>query len=238
MIIYTANSTGKLMEALVARFPSRLGFMCSPGGQQAFPHHHFALDNGRYSSWSRKKRWSKREYMKLIEWALRQRIAPDWILVPDVVADRDATLREWERWLPELEHLNWPLAFAAQDGMMAGDIPAEAAIVFLGGTYEWKWAHLNCWQGRELHVGRVNWLSKLEAAERAGAVSVDGTGWFRGDQNATLGLIAYLARGGVSRDRHEAFFGAALDAFDNLRRWEKRRVKQLSAPLFDGVLYE
>ena len=31
-----------------------------------------------------------------------------------------------------------------------------------------------------VHVGRVNWIDKLEFCERVGAESCDGTGFFRG----------------------------------------------------------
>jgi hypothetical protein len=68
--------------------------------------------------------------------------------------------------------------------MTFDDVPAEAAIVFIGGSSAWKDDAIVPWCARfpgRVHVARVNELERLMKCYRAGAVSVDGTGWFHKD---------------------------------------------------------
>ncbi|MGE0131862.1 MAG: hypothetical protein AB7U82_27580 [Blastocatellales bacterium] len=236
MIVYTANATGRMTMELSERFPDRLGLLFGPGSQKTPRGRKYAIENGRFVAWKNNAEWSERNYLKLLEWATKQAARPEWILVPDVVADRDATLREWERWAPRLQQYGTPLAFAAQDGMTRRDVPKEASAVFIGGTTEWKWSHLDGWGKKRVHVGRVNSCAKLIECEDAGAESTDGTGWFRGDHYQTMGLIQYLVKDLVIEDRLDEFMRASLYCLDNLVRWSgKRRAQQARklAPLFD-----
>ena len=58
--------------------------------------------------------------------------APAWVLVPDKVGDRQATIELWEAWAPRVRAwYGWPLAFAVQDGMIARDVPSAAQVVFV-----------------------------------------------------------------------------------------------------------
>jgi hypothetical protein len=79
----------------------------------------------------------------------------------------------------------WPLAIAVQDGMTPADIPANAEVIFIGGTTEWKWRSLPMWAqtGARVHVGRVNEVERLHICERWRVESVDGTGWMQGTEN-------------------------------------------------------
>lgn len=91
---------------------------------------------------------------------------------------------------PNLRQTGWPLAFAVQDGMTFDDVPADC-VLFLGGSTEWKEAAIKPWCLRfpgRVHVGRVNTWRRLMACYEAGAISVDGTGWFtkHGGQAADL----------------------------------------------------
>jgi hypothetical protein len=101
--------------------------------------------------------------------------------VPDVVANREATLDNWKRYSPEVKALGWNTAFACQDGMTPDDVPQEADLIFIGGTTRWKWSSLPMWTriGKPVHVGRVNELRRIWTCEDFGVVSVDGSGWFR-----------------------------------------------------------
>jgi len=78
--------------------------------------------------------------------------------------------------------------------MTPADIPAEADIIFIGGTTEWKWRNLRSWTDnfKRVHVARVNTERLLWMAHDAGAESCDGTGWFRGDEQQLDGLHRYL----------------------------------------------
>lgn len=116
------------------------------------------------------------------------------MIVPDAVGDKEKTLEMWHKHSPALRAMGVPLAFAAQDGMTPEDVPADAAIVFIGGTTSWKWRNLRSWTATfpRVHVGRVNTYRLLWMAHKAGAESCDGTGWFRGDKKQLAGLLRYL----------------------------------------------
>lgn len=126
-----------------------------------------------------------------------QGLAPRWVLVPDVVADRAATLEKWRQYAPVAARYGWPLAIAVQDGMTPADIPGNADVIFIGGTTEWKWRSLPMWAstGMRVHVGRVNEVERLEICERWRVESVDGTGWMRGTENGrqAQALVQWLA---------------------------------------------
>lgn len=214
MMVMPANWSKNIVHYWAGRFPRYLGHLYSPGAQRGpFPWLPYALDNGRFSAWEKNTVWDEARYMALLAWAQLSGQNPVWAVVPDVVTDREATLKEWERWLPILKPYGWPLAFAVQDGMMPDDVPDEAAIVFVGGSFEWKWR--TAWQWCEafprVHVGRVNTYSKLRHCERLGAESCDGTGWSRGDKRQLDGLYKWLCEqtGERVRQKQESLWQAA-----------------------------
>mgnify|MGYP003656587610 CR=1 FL=1 len=90
------------------------------------------------------------------------------------------------------------LALAVQDGMMPEDVPddfdRENGVIFVGGSTHWKLKSMKMWcdNFKRVHIARVNTESRLWKCHNAGAESVDGTGFFRGDQNQTEGLYRYL----------------------------------------------
>lgn len=141
----------------------------------------FACDNDAFSAWANKAPWNESAWLGMLRQIQNIRFEPRWVLVPDVVADREATLERWKKYAPVAARYEWPLAFALQDGMSPGDVPNDAEVVFVGGTTEWKWKSLPMWCDHfpRVHVGRVNELSKLRVCQRYGVESVDGTGWFR-----------------------------------------------------------
>jgi hypothetical protein len=66
--------------------------------------------------------------------------------------------------------------------MTFADVPDDDCVLFLGGDDAFKDAAITPWCARypgRVHVGRVNGMPRLLASYRAGAISVDGTGWFR-----------------------------------------------------------
>lgn len=192
-----ANNCKLHVGWLAGRFPGRLGHLYSPGSQRGpFGFLPYALDNGRFVCWAAGKTWDEAAYLRLLDWAAASGQPPLWALVPDVVADRDGTLREWDRWAPRLAAYGWPLAMAVQDGMAVADVPTEAAVVFVGGSTKWKRRTLARWceSFPRVHVGRINTERWLWECESAGAESCDGTGWYRGDRRQLGGLVRYLER--------------------------------------------
>jgi hypothetical protein len=196
VIVMVANNSGREARRLAQAFPGRVGHIYSPAGWRGpFDEFPYVLDNGAYSAFTEGLPFDDRAYRGLIANATKAVQAPRWVAVPDVVCDREATLASWRRWAPELASHLWPLAFVVQNGMTYRDIPADASIVFVGGSTEWKWETVSMWcdVARRVHVGRVNTERLLWKAHRAGAESCDGSGWFRGDRSQLDGLWYYLA---------------------------------------------
>lgn len=214
MIVMPANWSKNIVHYWAGRFSGYLGHLYSPGAQRGpYQWLPYALDNGRYSAWDKGIEWDGAAYSRLLQWAKASFQNPRWILVPDVVADREATLKEWDHWKPILTPFRWPLAFAVQDGMAPDDVPAEASVIFVGGTTEWKWRTVRRWCSSfpRVHVGRVNGYNKLRLCESLGAESCDGTGWTRGDKHQLDGLYKWLCEqtGERARVEQESLFNAA-----------------------------
>lgn len=140
---------------------------------EGFP---YALDNGAWTAFQRGEPFDVPAFEKAV--ALLGKGA-DWIVVPDKVADREASLAMAREWLPRLRGIA-PLLFAVQDGMTEGDVPDECGV-FLGGSTEWKLATMRQWgefcrrTGRYYHVARVNTQRRIAQAKEAGAHSIDGS---------------------------------------------------------------
>ncbi len=187
-----ANNFGVRVGYLAGKFEGKIGHLYSPGAQQGpeqfLP---FGLDNGAFGH---DDDWNESKWIELLNWARLSGQKPVWCLVPDVVGDREKTLVRWEVYSPIAATYGWPLAFAVQDGMIPADVPAKAEVVFVGGSTEWKWKTMPMWckEFRRVHIGRVNTYRRLWDCHDAGAESVDGTGWVRGDQVQWRGLCAYL----------------------------------------------
>jgi hypothetical protein len=195
MIVMPSNNSSMHLGWLAGRYPGCIGWLLSPSGWRR-PHQWmpYALDNDRFTAWSKNQEWDEIAYMRMVSKAAEEKRIPRWILVPDVVADRDATLEQWNHWAPKLATYGWPLAFAVQNGMTQADVPLNAAVIFVGGTTEWKWNTIWDWchNNARVHVGRVNGYEGLWNCHDAGVESCDGTGWFRGDQEQLAGLERYL----------------------------------------------
>lgn len=195
MIVMPSNNSSMHLGWLAGQYPGRIGWLLSPGGWRR-PHRWmpYALDNDAFQAWIRSQSWDEVAYLEMLSKVAKEKLAPRWLLVPDVVANREATLERWHQWAPRLAKYGWPLAFAVQDGMTQDDVPRDATVVFVGGTTEWKWATIWDWcqNNERVHVARVNGYEGLWNCHDAGAESCDGTGWFRGDQEQLAGLENYL----------------------------------------------
>ncbi len=182
-MIMPSNQTGIEVGILTMRYPGRIGHLYSPGGQRGpWAEVPYALDNGAWPAHKNGQPWVEDEWRALLRWAALSGQRPLWALVPDVVGDREQTIERWHRYVGEIRALGWRPAFALQDGMTFADAPADDSLLFIGGSTEWKERAIGEWcpafPGR-VHVARVNTWRRLVACWRAGAVSVDGTGWFR-----------------------------------------------------------
>lgn len=184
-MVMPAQHSCPLVHYWAGKHPGKIGWLVSPPISKTrlrewMP---FALDNGAFPAWVKQQEWNEGAWLQMLQHVRMTGMQPLWVLVPDVVANKIETIRRWNRYAPEIQkHYGWKLAFAAQDGMRAEDVPVDAEVVFVGGSDAWKWGTVAYWaeQFPRVHVGRVNELDKLEYCDRLGVESVDGTGWFRG----------------------------------------------------------
>ena len=119
---------------------------------------------------------------------------PLWVACPDKVTDKDETLRLWDKHSTRISEWELPIAFVVQDGMTSSDVPRNADIIFMGGSFEWKWKMLPefCSIGKRVHCGRVNSYEGLWICDENGVESCDGTGWVRGGLKRIQPMIDYL----------------------------------------------
>lgn len=198
MIVMPSNQTGMEVGLLAGKYPGRIGHLYSPGGQCGpWPEVPYALDNGAWSAFKNGEPWDQVDWVRLLLWASMTGLRPLWALVPDVVGDREATLKLWPVCMPTVRFYGFRPAFAVQDGMTFDDVPDDECMLFLGGSTEWKESAIEPWcksfPGR-VHVGRVNGWDRLVKCWRAGAVSVDGTGWFHRTNSKKGGQYAALRK--------------------------------------------
>lgn len=176
-----ASRTGTRVN-LEAMSRNGFGLLVSATGvhrTEGFDNH--VLDNGAWSAWNSGTPWDRSKFETLCK---KFGATAQWVVVPDVVADRAATLTKAQEWLPLLANVGKMRLLAAQDGMVPDDIRAWLSHdvgIFVGGTTEWKWSHLHQWgdlaaeRGCRLHVGRVNTRKAIRKCRDVGAHSFDGT---------------------------------------------------------------
>lgn len=206
MRVMPSNNGKALIHYWAGAYPGLLGHLYGLDGFRGpFPWLPYALDNGAFPAFTKGKAWDSGGFLRLLDRAAAAQQAPLWVAVPDVVADRRATLSAWELWAPRVRGYGWPLAFVVQDGMKPADVPADADVVFVGGTTTWKRRTVPMWcrEFTRVHVGRINTERWLWYCDHHGAESCDGTGWMRGDPVQLAGLANYLRRkaAGLSRER-------------------------------------
>ncbi len=199
MMVMPANNSSAIVHYWAGKHPGKIGWLVGPTAApktKLRPWMPFALDNDAFSAWVSGDPWNEHAWREMLTRVDRSGMNPRWALVPDVVADRAATLAKWEEFSPVVSAIGWPLAFAAQDGMTPNDVPKNADVVFVGGTTVWKWRNLPMWTKAcpRVHVGRVNSVEKLHVCERLGVESVDGTGWMRDTMGGgkAIGLESWM----------------------------------------------
>ena len=200
MIVMPSSNTGFEAGYLAGKYPGRIAHLHC-GEFRKEPKHGvpWALDNGVFGAWKSGKEWDQEPFYQYLE--IFSAWKPMWAVVPDSVGNREKTLEMWALHKDAVSAFGVPLAFAVQDGMAVEDVPAEAGVLFVGGTTSWKWRTLRTWTENfpRVHVGRVGTKRLLEQAEDAGAESCDGTGWFR-DPRRTMELESYLAGEGKEQE--------------------------------------
>jgi hypothetical protein len=178
------GQSNRIWHYWAGRYPGSVGVLIGPSYGKKVPIDPwmpFVLDNDAFTAWRDHKPWDVGAWRNMLSMVRMTRLKPLWAAVPDVVGDRTATISNWRRYSDEVKALGWKTAFCVQDGMTPEDVPTEADVVFVGGTDGWKFRNLPTWTNSfpRVHCARVNSPQMIEACERLGCESVDGTGWFR-----------------------------------------------------------
>lgn len=177
MRVYVPINGNKKFRVLCEENPERLGYIISPSYYlKPKPNIPFILDNDAFGCWKRETQFDHKAWFKMLSKVALSGHQPEWTIIPDVVCDRDGTLKNWEIYE---KHVDGPKAFVLQDGMVIGDVP-KADVYFVGGSDGFKWVTAKYWCGNlpRVHVGRVR-SKKLHYCEKIGAESCDGSGWMR-----------------------------------------------------------
>jgi len=140
----------------------------------------WALDNGVFKDWRAERDFDAAAYTADLA-RLATMDAPDFLVVPDIVAGGEDSLRRSLEWAPRLRGLA-SLYLVVQDGMReaaVSDALEPFAGIFVGGTLPWKlctgraWVRLARATGRRCHIGRVGTARRVLWAKRIEADSID-----------------------------------------------------------------
>lgn len=182
MLLMCSSHSSSAFHDLAKQHPGQLGWLLGPMvWKNPRPHLPYALDNDAYTHWKNGTQFDVEAWHRMLDKAQRQQYQPLWALVPDSVGNRDETLRMWDEHSQTVISAGFNPAFAVQDGMTSRDVPRDSVVVFVGGGTSWKWRTAAAWCSEfpRVHIGRVNGIRRLWIAQRIGAESCDGTGYFR-----------------------------------------------------------
>lgn len=159
-----------------------LGLMLQPGNgylRQLPRYQRWAADN---ACFAQGEAFDPETWMRWLR-GLEHQATCRFAVAPDVLADAVATIRRSLPWLERIRALGYPAALVGQDGAEHLELPwAEFDVLFIGGSTRWKLSSEASSvvarareQGKAVHMGRVNSLRRLQAAQLMGCDSVDGT---------------------------------------------------------------
>lgn len=183
-MLYFTNPVGKAGTPTAelrtqAMRRGELGFIGTPRQGNRLPEGvRWCADNGCFSERFNEAQW----------WAYLTRMAPaanrcEFAVAPDVVGDAAGTLERSRPWLAKIRELGYPVAYVAQDGFWATEVPwDEFDVLFIGGSTEFKLGPEAAAavaearrRGMQVHMGRVNSRKRMAYAQSIGCTSVDGT---------------------------------------------------------------
>jgi len=197
MNIYTAALPNKVCQDYIDRTYPSMRYMLSPMCIRSFgkDRHYivkrgYAIDNGAYGYYLRNKNFDDKAFYKLLDnWAT----GCDWVAIPDMVGNWEATKAMLDVWVPRLLEYKVPLLVVVQDGCEVDNYSdvhilldrVEIQGIFVGGTTDWKLSNIQglsdvCKEyNKHIHVGRVNSGKRVRQCFYAGVDSVDGSGMSR-----------------------------------------------------------
>jgi hypothetical protein len=145
----------------------------------------WAYDNGAWMDHVRGAAFDADAWQRELELIARlpTRDAPDFCVLPDIVAGGHASLDLSLSWLPRVRGVHWHWYLPVQDGVELADIPEElpdwCAGIFVGGSTAWKLRTARIWseaahrRGMMCHVGRVGSVRRLRHMKSLGIDTID-----------------------------------------------------------------
>lgn len=148
--------------------------------------HGYALDNGAYIDFKKgKKTFDHDSYISMI---IKWGSAADFIVIPDVVQNYNATRELSYKYIPILNSYGYghKLMFVWQDNMPYEDLHqyiCDGIGIFIGGSTEAKLnaipiiSEMCSYWNVPCHVGRVNSIKRIKYCIDHYCTSFDGSGW-------------------------------------------------------------
>ncbi len=186
MMIMPANNLSGMCHYYAGKYPGKIGMLNTPNSYKTPPYYMpYAIDNGCFI------KWDEEAFFLMLRKVSLLKEKPLFVVCPDVVGDHNETIEMWKKYN---KRIDFPLAFACQDGCNPEDVPKNAHACFIGGSTEWKLNNAQRFKNirKWLHIGRVSTKSRMEWAQRIGADSIDGTGFFRGKGKQYYDFIEYF----------------------------------------------
>lgn len=148
----------------------------------AFDSPFFAVDNGAYYYGKKELEFDNDNFIDFLDKLKSIEAKPDFIVIPDVLYNKEKTLDFAHYWIPNLKKYKWPLYMVLQDGMIPHDTVLFQNHVkgfFLGGSHKWKWKNAEMWVEYvhacklQMHFGGCGKFKELLKAKRMGFDSID-----------------------------------------------------------------
>lgn len=165
---------------------------------------YFAIDNGAFSAFMHGGYWDSAPFIRILERCKREQLFPDFVVLPDIVADAVGSLARSSAWFDRIAAYGWRCYLAVQDGMTPENVEEFLRVhetvrgIFVGGTTKWKLETAHSWacfahgHGLGCHVGRIGPIPAVSYMETMGINSIDSTTWVQRKSSMDK-LVAHLA---------------------------------------------
>ena len=134
MRIYLSNHSSPELHYLAGKF-GRIGWLLTPEGFKVCKPRHWvpmAFDNGAWSAYQNGTEFDEQAWINMVENIAKEKINPEWVLIPDKVGDKVGTLAMFFKYRMYVSKHDWPVAFAVQDFMVPQDVPDSVDAIFVG----------------------------------------------------------------------------------------------------------